>query len=86
MESLSKGKWLSVLDLKSGYYQIPMHPEDWEKTDFITQVGFFQFNRMPQGLSNVLVTFQRLMETTMGDMNLIEVLVYLGGIIIFRRL
>ena len=85
LQSLSGAKWFSVLDLKSGYYQIPMHPEDREKTAFITPVGFFEFNRMPQGLSGAPATFQRLMEKTVGDMNLIEVLVYLDDVIVFGR-
>ncbi|PIO32203.1 hypothetical protein AB205_0160660 [Aquarana catesbeiana] len=85
LQSLSGVKWFSVLDLKSGYYQIPMGPEDKEKTAFITPVGFYEFNRMPQGLSGAPATFQQLMEKTVGDMNLIEVLVYLDDIIVFGR-
>lgn len=85
LQSLAGAKWFSVLDLKSGYYQIPMCPEDKEKTAFITPVGFFEFNRMPQGLSGAPATFQRLMEKTVGDMNLLEVLVYLDDVIVFGR-
>lgn len=57
LQSLTGAKWFSVLDLKSGYYQIPMCPEDREKTAFITPVGFFEFNQMPQGLSGAPATF-----------------------------
>uniref|UniRef100_A0A8C5QIG0 ribonuclease H n=1 Tax=Leptobrachium leishanense TaxID=445787 RepID=A0A8C5QIG0_9ANUR len=62
-----------------------MHPEDKEKTAFICPLGFFEFNRMPQGLMGATATFQRLMEKTVGDMNLIEVLVYLDDIIVFGK-
>lgn len=82
---LSGAKWFSVLDLKSGYYQIPMHPEDREKTAFISALGFFEFDRMPQGLTGAPDTFQRLMENTLRDINLVEVLVYLDDIIMFGR-
>lgn len=85
MQSLSGAKWFSMLDLKSGYYQIPMHPEDREKTIFITPQGIFGFDRMHQGLSGAPATFQRLMEKTVGDMKLIEVLVYLDDIIVFSK-
>uniref|UniRef100_A0A8C5WC41 ribonuclease H n=1 Tax=Leptobrachium leishanense TaxID=445787 RepID=A0A8C5WC41_9ANUR len=85
LQCLSGAKWFSVLDLRSGYHQIPMHPEDREKTAFICPLGFFEFNRMPQGLTGAPATFQRLMEKTVGDMNLIEVLVYLDDIIVFGK-
>ncbi|XP_059819440.1 uncharacterized protein LOC132390922 [Hypanus sabinus] len=80
---LSGAKWFSVLDLRSGYYQIPMSAADKEKTAFICPLGFFQFERMPQGISGAPATFQRLMERTVGDMNLLEVLVYLDDLIVF---
>lgn len=38
LQCLSGEKWFNVLDLKRGYYQIPMHPED--KTTFICPLGF----------------------------------------------
>lgn len=73
----------SVLDLKSGYYQIEMSEADKPKTAFVTPLGFWEFNRMPQGVTNALSTFQRLMEKCMGDLHLKEVLVFLDDLIIF---
>lgn len=80
---LSGSKWFSVLDLRSGYYQVPMKESDKEKTAFICPVGFYQFERMPQGVTGVPATFQCIMEQTVGDMNLLEVLVYLDDLIVF---
>lgn len=80
---LNGSKWFSVLDLRSGYYQVPMRDSDKEKTAFICPVGFYQFERMPQGVSGAPATFQRIMEQTVGDMNLLEVLVYLDDLIVF---
>lgn len=40
---------------------------------------------MPQGITNVSSTFQRLMEKCVGDMNLKEVLVFLDDLIIFSK-
>lgn len=45
----------------------------------------YQFERMPQGVSGAPVTFQRVMEQTVGDMNLLEVLVYLDDLIVFGK-
>ncbi|KAK7899349.1 hypothetical protein WMY93_020202 [Mugilogobius chulae] len=81
--ALSGSKWFTVLDLKSGYYQIAMNEEDKPKTAFVTPIGFWEFNRMPQGVTNAPSTFQRLMERCMGDLHLKEVLVFLDDIIIF---
>lgn len=67
-----------MLNLKSGYYQIPMLPEDSEKITFISPLGFFKFDQNLHGLTGAPITFQQLMENTVGDMNLVEVLVYLN--------
>uniref|UniRef100_A0A8C5QC51 Gypsy retrotransposon integrase-like protein 1 n=1 Tax=Leptobrachium leishanense TaxID=445787 RepID=A0A8C5QC51_9ANUR len=85
LNALNGSKWFSVLDLRSGYYQVPMNAEDQEKTAFICPLGFFQFTRMPQGVTGAPATFQRLMEKTLGDMSPRECLVYLDDIIVFGR-
>lgn len=85
LDCLTGSKWFSVLDLRSGYYQIAMAEEDKEKTAFICPLGFFQFERMPQGITGAPATFQRLMEKAVGDMNLLQVIVYLDDLIVFGR-
>lgn len=83
--TLTGSQWFSVLDLKSGYYQIEVEEADKPKTAFVCPIGFWEFNRMPQGITNAPSTFQRLMEKCMGDMNLKEVLVFLDDIIVFSK-
>lgn len=85
LDCLSGSQWFSVLDLRSGYYQIAMKEEYIEKTAFICPLGFYQFERMPQGITGAPATFQRLMEKAVGDMNLLEVLVYLDDLKVFGR-
>ncbi|KAG1926671.1 interleukin-1 receptor accessory protein-like 1-A [Pimephales promelas] len=85
LDCLAGSQWFSVLDLRSGYYQIEMAEEDKEKTAFICPLGFFQFERMPQGITGAPATFQRLMERAIGDMHLLEAIVYLDDIIVFGR-
>ena len=85
LDSLSGSKWFSVLDLRSGYYQIPMSEQDKEKTAFICPLGFYQFERMPRGITGAPATFQRLMEKAVGDMNLLEVIVYLDDLIVLGK-
>lgn len=81
--ALAGSKWFSVLDLKSGYYQIEMEEADKNKTAFVCPLGFWEFNRMPQGVTNAPSTFQRLMEKCMGELHLKEVLVFIDDLIIF---
>ncbi|RXN35846.1 Retrovirus-related Pol polyprotein from transposon 412 [Labeo rohita] len=83
--ALNGSKWFSVLDLKSGYYQIEVEEADKPKTAFVCPLGFWEFNRMPQGVTNAPSTFQRLMERCMGDINLKEVLMFLDDIIVFSE-
>lgn len=83
LDCLAGSKWFSVLDLRSGYYQIAMSEEDKEKTAFICPLGFYQFQRMPQGITGAPATFQRLMEKVVGDMHLLQVIVYLDDLIVF---
>lgn len=71
--------------LSSGYYQIAMKEQDKEKTAFICPLGFYQFERMPQGIIGAPATFQRLMEKAVGDMNILQVFVYLDDLIIFGK-
>ena len=55
-------KYFSQADLASGYWGVPVHPEDVEKTAFATHKGKFECLRMPFGLCNAQATFQRAMD------------------------
>ncbi len=68
LDSLKEKKYFSLLDLRSGFWQLPMAPEDREKTAFTTAGGTYQFKRMPFGLTNAPATFQRLIDQTLGGL------------------
>ena len=86
LDALSGAKWFSALDLKSGYWQVPLAEEDKCKTAFtVSPLGFWECERMPFGLTNAPATFQRLMEDCMGDLHLKFCLLYLDDVIIFSR-
>lgn len=82
---LTGSKWFSILDLKSGYYQIEMDEQDKPKTAFVCPLGFWEFNRMPKGITIAPSTFQRLMERCMGSLNQSEVLVFIDDLIVFSE-
>ena len=84
IDCLIGAKYFSKLDLLSGYWQCELAEEDKEKTAFsVGPLGFYEANRMPFGLTSAPATFQRLMETCMGDMNLMECLIFLDDVLVF---
>ena len=75
----------SKVDLRSGYFQLPLAPTEREKTAFVTPDGLWQFNRLPQGLKNSPSVFQRLMNQTLGTLRWDVCLAYLDDIVIYSR-
>ena len=68
LERLTGHDYYCFLDGLSGFYQIPIDPEDQEKTTFTCPFGTFAFRRMPFGLCNAPATFQRCMLSIFSDM------------------
>ncbi|GKA28481.1 reverse transcriptase domain-containing protein [Tanacetum coccineum] len=68
LERLSGNEYYCFLDGFSGYFQIPLAPEDQEKTTFTYPYGTFAYRRMPFGLCNAPATFQICMTSIFYDM------------------
>ena len=84
LESLHGAQYFSTLDLKSGYWQVPIKEEDKEKTTFRTSSGqLYEFNQLPFGLCNAPATFSRLMDRTLAGLAWNICLYYLDDIIVF---
>lgn len=74
--------FMSILDLRSGYWQIKIAEQDKMKTAFTTPFGIYVFNRMPFGLKNAPATFQRLIDNFRRGLPHITILAYLDDLII----
>ncbi|GJX70411.1 reverse transcriptase domain-containing protein [Tanacetum coccineum] len=68
LERLAGNKFCCFLDRFSEYFQIPIDPQDQEKTTFTCPYGTFAYRRMPFGLCNAPRTFQRCMVAIFHDM------------------
>ena len=57
IDRLGQARYLTMLDLARGYWQVPMDPASKEKRAFITPQGLFQFTVMPFGPQGAPATF-----------------------------
>lgn len=85
LDNLGRSYYFTTLDLKSGFHQIELDKESRQKTAFSTDLGHFEFLRMPFGLKNAPATFQRAMNSILGNLIGRVCYVYLDDIIIFGR-
>ena len=83
LDQLGGAKYFSVMDLASGFHQIPMDPESKAKTAFSTPYPHYEFNRMPFGLKNAPATFQKLMDQVLTGLQGNELFVYMDDIVIY---
>ncbi|GKE15610.1 reverse transcriptase domain-containing protein, partial [Tanacetum coccineum] len=68
LERLAGNEYYCFLDRFLGYFQIPIDPQDQEKTTFTCPYGTFAYRRMPFGLCNAPGTYQRCMMAIFHDM------------------
>ena len=84
LDCLQGAVWFTLLDLKSGYWQV--EPEEANRLLTVFTIGLlrvYECEQMPFGLTNALATFQHLMETCLGHLQFQWCIIYLDDIIIF---
>jgi hypothetical protein len=69
-------------DCYSGYHQIALKEEDQSKTSFITPFGAYCYKTISFGLKNAGATYQRAIQTCLGEQIGDNVEVYVDDVVV----
>jgi Reverse transcriptase (RNA-dependent DNA polymerase) len=82
LDTLSRAKVFTKIDLKHAYHLIQIATGDEWKTAFHTRYGSFKWLVMPFGLTNAPGGFQRFLNGIFSDLLNVYVIIYLDDILI----
>ena len=75
----------SIIDLLSGYWQVPVHIDSRRYTAFITHRGLYEFKVLPFGLRNAPSHFQRIINDILKPLLGVCVLIYIDDLIVYSE-
>ena len=77
LDTMNGSKCFSTLDMFSLFNQVPINPDDRDKTVFITRRGQFRYKVMPMGTTYSPSTFSRLMILVLKGVTRITCVVFI---------
>ena len=82
-DCLAGSSVFTTLDLQSGYWQLPVAPDEQAKTAFCPGpgMGLYQYHHMPFGLTGAPGSFQRLMDCVLQGLSFATT--YIDDVLIF---
>jgi hypothetical protein len=75
----------SKIDLRSGYHQLKIHPEDIPKTAFTCKYGLYEYTVMSFGLTNAPAFFMHLMNKVFMDYLDTFVVIFIDDILVYSK-
>ena len=85
LDSFDNAESFTALYCNAGYQQVPVIPEDREKTTFASYLGTFRYTRMSFSLRNAPATFQRALDIILSGFRWQSCLIYLEDVIVFSH-
>lgn len=88
IDRLGRFKLFTSLDMATGFHQVPMRDDDKSisRTAFVTPEGHYEYLKMPYGLANAPVTYQRIISKTLKHlMDTGRVLTYIDDVLIMSN-
>ncbi|CAK1594264.1 unnamed protein product [Parnassius mnemosyne] len=83
IDRLGSSRFFTSLDIATGFHQVPREAGSIAKTAFMTPEGHFEYVKMPYGLSNAPVFYQKIISKTLKSfIDSGKVLVYIDDVLL----
>lgn len=85
LDALSNNKYFTTLDMRSGYWQVPLAEKDKSKTAFITHLGTYEYNVLPFGLKCAPAFFQHMVDSILDKLVWNKCVAYIDDMFILGK-
>lgn len=87
VDKLGSYKIFTSLDMATGFLQVPMRDDDSiSKTAFVTPEGHYEYLKMPYGLANAPIVYQRIISKTLKTLiDAGKVLTYIDDVLLMSN-